>query len=156
VKKKKKKWKPRWHTHTVCLLPVCGSVCKYVNNFVQRRISISFKRKRAVSFAFCATNHQLYLALCPWPWTFHQIPYHIDCNNTALSVGPPGWAESWGRGWSNSYTSSIHPSNNKRPATATTSGQEAEERSEVIHLVSHQSVQGSFASQVGATLPGEM
>lgn len=36
------------------------SVCKYVNNFGQRKISISFKRKRAVSFAFCATNHQLY------------------------------------------------------------------------------------------------
>jgi len=77
--------------------------------------------------------------------------YHIDCNNTALfrghrKYGIGGRAGGWGgrRGRSNSYTSSIHPSNNKRPATAPTSGQEAEERSEAIHLVSHQSVRGSF------------
>lgn len=110
---------------------VCLGVCmsKYVNNFVQRRISISFKRKRAVSFAFCATNHQLYLASLSLAVDFPPPDTrYIATTHTALQKGGGGRAESMvqgqgqeegGSGWSNSYTSSIHPSNNKRPAKAT-------------------------------------
>lgn len=64
------------------------SVCKYVNNFGQRKISISFKRKRAVSFAFCATNHQLYrsvvfrcVCVCPCVYVCVQVLVEIDNNN---------------------------------------------------------------------------